>query len=126
MRNSIWGATGWPFLPIAEPRGMPRSGARLAGVSMSGGMDKGKLTSAPAGVATSERANLCLPVFTRCPRMGVRGEDGSRRSCKQARSLADISGGVVLVGGEHQCAQVSHVGWASQLIALERLFGRSG
>ena len=45
----------------AEPRGMPRSGARPVGVSMSGGMDKGKLTSASSGVATPERANLCLP-----------------------------------------------------------------
>ena len=86
---------------------MPRSGARLAGVSMSGGMDEGKLTSASSGVATPERANLCLPIFTWCSRMGVRGGDGSRRSCKQARSLADISGGVVLVGGGHQCAQIT-------------------
>ena len=58
--------------------------------------------------------------------MGVQGEDGNYRDCKQARSLADISGGVVLVGGEHQCAQIPHVGWASQHIASERPFGRSG
>ena len=48
------------MLPVAAPRGMPRSGARLAGVPMSGGMDEGKLMSATSGVAAPESGNLWL------------------------------------------------------------------
>ena len=74
---SIWGNTGRPFLPGAEPRAMPRSGARPAGVPMCGGMAEGKLTSAPAGVVTLVRANLCVPVLCDIQRWGCRAKIGT-------------------------------------------------